>query len=143
MCKEFIGPTNGPSNHKGIIGDEIQNCENIEIFEDFVIMHGTPLPEFELIDLTTDQAYLYRIIKVIESDVIDYELFKLKPGKIFHSRWLTIANRLCRLYVTKNNPETELTLLMPFIVSVYGPSWFEIKQQWSQIKLKEFNYPKV
>ena len=79
MCKEFIGPTNGLLNHKGIIGDEIQNCENIEIFEDFVIM--PPLPEFELIDLRTDQAYLYRIIKVIETGVIDYELFKLKPER--------------------------------------------------------------
>ena len=46
-----------------------------EIFEDFAIIHGTSLPQFELIDLNTDQAYLYRIIKVIQTGVIDYELF--------------------------------------------------------------------
>ena len=111
LCKEFIGPANGPSNHNGIIGDEIQNCENIEIFEDFVIMQGTPLPEFELNDLSMDLAYSYRIIKVIQTGVIDYELFKLKPRKISHSSWLTTANRLCRLYVTKNNLEIELSLI--------------------------------
>ena len=130
LCKEYIGSANGPSNHKGIIGEEIQNCENIEIFEDFVIMHGTPLPEFELNDLSMDKTYSDRIIKVIQMGVIDYKLFKLKPRKISHSRWLTTANRLCRLYVTKNNSEIELKLLINFIVSVYGPSWFEIKQQW-------------
>ena len=44
---------------------------------------------------------------------------------------MTTANRLWRLYVTKNNREIELKLLINFIVSVYGPSLFEIKQQWS------------
>ena len=39
LCKEFIGPTKGPSNHKESIENEIQNCENVEIFENFAIKH--------------------------------------------------------------------------------------------------------
>uniref|UniRef100_A0A8D8VVF7 Uncharacterized protein n=1 Tax=Cacopsylla melanoneura TaxID=428564 RepID=A0A8D8VVF7_9HEMI len=45
-----------------------------------------------------------------------------------HSRWLTTANRILRLYVSTNNPSEGLKLLARFVIKVCAPSWFEIKQ---------------
>uniref|UniRef100_A0A8D9BH13 Uncharacterized protein n=1 Tax=Cacopsylla melanoneura TaxID=428564 RepID=A0A8D9BH13_9HEMI len=50
------------------------------------------------------------------------------PGKMAHSRWLTTANRILQLYVSTNNPSEGLKLLAQFVIKVYAPSWFEIKQ---------------
>ena len=44
-----------------------------------------------------------------------------------HSRWLTKANRILRLYVSQDDPSTALQLVTLFIVQVYVPEWFFIK----------------
>jgi hypothetical protein len=44
-----------------------------------------------------------------------------------HSRWLTTANRILRLYISTKNPVQTLQLLAKFIVQVYAPVWFGIK----------------
>ena len=52
----------------------------------------------------------------------------MKPGKICHSRCLTTAIRILRLYVAKSNTSQGLILLTEFIVKVYAPMWFSIRQ---------------
>ncbi|BES87539.1 Hypothetical protein NTJ_00345 [Nesidiocoris tenuis] len=44
-----------------------------------------------------------------------------------HSRWITTANRILRLYVSTKEPTPNLRLLVEFIMKVYVPSWFNIK----------------
>ena len=44
-----------------------------------------------------------------------------------HSRWLTVANRTLRLYVSTLDPSYELKELVVFIIKVYAPMWFAIK----------------
>ncbi|KAK4882474.1 hypothetical protein RN001_005793 [Aquatica leii] len=44
-----------------------------------------------------------------------------------HSRWLTTANRLLRLYISTKNPSYNLTILTEYVMKVYAPTWFEIK----------------
>lgn len=46
-----------------------------------------------------------------------------------HSRWLTSANRILRLYVSTLNPSENLQLLVNYVVKVYAPIWFLIKQK--------------
>lgn len=48
-------------------------------------------------------------------------------GKIVHSRWLTTANRVLRLYVGTNNPPEKIVILVTFIMKSYAPMWFSIK----------------
>ena len=56
---------------------------------------------------------------------------KRDPGTLSHSRWLTAANRVLRLYVSTENPSKELVSLVIFIIRVYAPTWFDIKRNSS------------
>ena len=67
------------------------------------------------------------------------ELALKSPGKISHSRWLTTANRVLRLYASTSEPSESLILIVDFIVKVYIPSWFTIKKNSSA----EFGAPNV
>ena len=55
------------------------------------------------------------------------ELSKRDPGKLNHSRWLTTANWILRLYVSIKHPSYELSVMAEFIIRVYAPMWFRIK----------------
>lgn len=50
-----------------------------------------------------------------------------------HARWLTTANRICRLYVATVKPSQQLKDLVKFILTVYAPAWFLIKRNHSCI----------
>ena len=50
------------------------------------------------------------------------------PGNINLARWVTLANRLLRLYVPVSELSNELTSLVHYVMDVYAPSWFEIKR---------------
>ena len=49
------------------------------------------------------------------------------PGKLHHARWLTLANRVLRLYVSTPNPCNKLHDLVKIIMNCYAPGWFYIK----------------
>ena len=53
-------------------------------------------------DLSTDQAYGYRITQAIRAGELPKDLALLEIGPVSHSRWLTTANRLCRMWVSKH-----------------------------------------
>lgn len=48
-----------------------------------------------------------------------------------HARWLTTANRLCRLYIATIIPSQQLKDIVTFILKVYAPAWFRIKRNKS------------
>ena len=50
-----------------------------------------------------------------------------------HSRWLTTAKRVFRLYVTKTDPDEKLVILATYVMKVYGPMGFTIKSSPSCI----------
>ena len=82
--------------------------------------------------MSADQAYLYGIIRAIINGsnqfTIDKGLLTASPGKLHNARWLTLANRILRLYCTFENPSKELTLLVRFVIDVYSPTWFDVVQ---------------
>ena len=55
------------------------------------------------------------------------QLAKRSPGKMFHARWLTKANRILRLYVSLSDPSENIKDLVTIILRVYAPAWFWIK----------------
>lgn len=87
------------------------------------------LPLMDFADLSTDQKYLYEITVAISSNNLSADLANRNSGKITHSRWLTIANRILRLYVSSVKPSKNLRTLTQFVVKVYAPVWFEIKSK--------------
>ena len=50
------------------------------------------------------------------------------PGKLHGARWITLANRILRLYCSARVPSTELERLVEFLVNVYVPAWFDVVQ---------------
>ena len=78
-------------------------------------------------ELSCDQKYLYEIIRAVETGHVFERLANLYPGKMAHSRWLTTANRIMRLYVSVKNPSDTLKNIAHFVSTVYAPGWFIIK----------------
>ena len=79
-------------------------------------------------DLSTDQKYLYKIFQAVGTGNCSPELEALCPGKLSNARWLTLANRLLRLYVATKKPSQALKILVQYIQNVYAPCWFLIKK---------------
>ena len=68
---------------------------------------------------------------MVTTGIVDEDLLLMKVGNVSHARWLTTANRFCRVYVSKHGligeDEKKLRAIVTFIVSHYFPMWFEIK----------------
>ena len=119
------GKTTGPKCFSGPIGSELQKCETMPIVEFTAI--PSILPEITSNDLSTNQKYLHDIMTAVSTGVFSSDLANMEPGPLNHSRWLTTANRILRLYATKTNPEEKLVMLATYVMKVYGPMWFTIK----------------
>ncbi|KAF2902020.1 hypothetical protein ILUMI_04171 [Ignelater luminosus] len=87
--------------------------------------------DFIATNVSTDQKYLYEICQAVSTGSSSPELANRQPGKMVHSRWLTSANRLLRLYVSTFNLSENLQLLVNYVIKVYAPIWFLIKQNTS------------
>ena len=100
------------------------------------------------IDISKDQTYLFDICKGIELGTVSDTLATKEPGPLIHSRWLTTANRILRLYVSAEQPSAELVLLTDYVLQVYAPVWFSMKLEpecfkgtkylWLMAKLSRF-----
>ena len=141
LCKKLIGPTESSSQWKGALGKSLETCEALSLpSKDIQRISGGPsLSELDVKDLGHDEAYLCKIIKAIQSGVIDKTLLREKPGPMSHARWLTTACRICRLFISQDQPCEELHLLTPFVACHYGPIWFSIKSNsWCTDGWKHF-----
>lgn len=120
------GPTAGPRNFSGTIGQELEHCEDmaVKIFEKIKTEDMPELPQNIFRDLSSDQKYLYQIINAVRKGKCEQTLANCKPGPLNHARFLTLSNRILRLYISKEKPSLTLTFLATFVVQVYGPMWF-------------------
>lgn len=125
LFEKVDGGTTGPTSHSGPIGKMLTNCENLPV-TNFKSMNCS-LPTIDKSELSTDQKYLFLICEAINSGSCSEEVANLNPGNLSNSRWLTKANRICRLYIATENPSFELKLMTQFVLTVYAPSWFRIK----------------
>lgn len=126
------GSTSGPKAYSGPIGKELAVCETKTPVPFCAVAGNLPeLPENVVNELSTDQSYLYEICQAIISGSCSPDLASRQPGKMAHSRWLTTANRILRLYVSTASPSYNLQLLVNYVVKVYAPVWFQIKQKSS------------
>lgn len=119
------GDTSGPRGFSGDIGKSLANCNSLPVQQFQPI--DSEIPIILKLDLSTDQQYLYDMCQTIVSGVCCSRLAKRDPGKIVHSRWLTLANRVLRLYISTSIPSESLQTLATFIIKVYAPCWFSIK----------------
>lgn len=99
--------------------------ENLPI-TNFRPIRSENLPKLVPDDLSTDQKYLWDICQAVASGVCTESLLQRNPGKLAHSRWLTAANRILRLYVSTKEVSKNLTLT-EYVMKIYAPVWFHIK----------------
>lgn len=126
------GCTSGPREYSGPIGKQLAGCENRTAVTFCAVAGNLPeLPKTVVDELSTDQKYLYEICQAIASGSCTPELANRQPGKMAHSRWLTCANRILRLYISTVNPSDNLQMLVNYVVKAYAPIWFLIKQKIS------------
>ena len=86
---------------------------------------GDPLVELSdevLKDMSTDQVYGWRIVQDIRSDNLTMDLGLLEIGPVNHARWLTTANRICRIWISnhglKGKSLNNLRSLVEYIIWV-------------------------
>ena len=82
----------------------------------------------EVMEISGDQKYLLDIVLVIEGSLPPKSIRFRDPGKQGHARWLTLASRICRLYISEPEPTEALIEMTTYIVNVYAPIWFTIKR---------------
>lgn len=126
LFQTLDGETTGPKSFSGLIGSQLKNCEKLPV----VKFQSTDceIPDIERKILSKDQQYLLDISLAIKSGTCTVDLAIREPGPISHSRWLTTANRVLRLYMSVESPSEEHLILVRFILKSYMPIWFKIKK---------------
>ncbi len=128
------GPTSGANTFAGPIRRRFSpDLEQLQIvkFTPIAFQQGLPnLPEEVVQDLSWDQNYLFEICAAIVKGHVQPELAKRKLGRMSHSRWLTTAARLCRLYVSVTSTDaiaSSLYALTSYVVVIYARQRFSIR----------------
>ena len=144
MFEALDGKTSGKDSWTGPIGKLLSKTQEFPLDPKFKVIEGGNLPELsddEIRDLSTDQKYLYRILQVIRTGKIPPDFEKYNIGPLNHARWLTLANRICRLYISQvrlsSKLKSDLFQVVEFILLCYGPGWFNIKSKPSLIHSPE------
>ncbi|CAH0555064.1 unnamed protein product [Brassicogethes aeneus] len=95
LFQHLDGLTTGPPEFSGPIGKKLSECDKLQ-----VINVESDLPvDVDETELSTDQKYLLQICRAVVSGNVSDSVARRDPGKVSHSRWLTKANRLLRLYI--------------------------------------------
>jgi hypothetical protein len=127
LFEHIDGKTSGPRSFNGPIGVMLQKCEKMPV------VSYEPIPcEFTFVtfnNLSSDQQYLLHICQAVISGHCPVSLSHRQPGKLVMSRWVTMANRVLRLYVATEQPDENLKTVAEFIVRVYAPMWFAVKSK--------------
>ncbi|KAJ8387960.1 hypothetical protein AAFF_G00147510 [Aldrovandia affinis] len=142
LIVDLDGPTLSDNKLSGPIGKLLDSATDLDINPNFSqIFVGSPLiklPDKVIQDLSTDQHYGYNIVCAVKDGVLPARLALLEIGPVNHSRWLTTANRLLRLWVSKHGLKGKnlknLQFIVEFIIGVYYPCWFNVKVKHSWIE---------
>lgn len=132
FIQHLDGKTTGPHTYSGDIGKLLKNSVGLPVKKFASI--ASELPVIDSLILSTDQKYLYDICTAIKSGMCKSGLAERNPGNMSHSRWLTTANHILRVYIGTLKPTKNLKEIVLFIIKVYAPTWFSIKKQNSCTK---------
>lgn len=126
------GVTTGPRSFTGVLGTALQNAALTKL----PIVAFAPIdPAGAYLDvdddreLSSDQNYLLIAWRATCDGTWSGSDACRSPGALCHSRWLTFANRLLRLYASTSCPSAELVHLVTYVIRVYAPSWFAIRRR--------------
>ena len=127
VLEALDGSTSGPRGFSGSIGRQLETCTLHPVTFSNTVRLTEPLSNLDPKELSTDQQYLLEICNSISNGDCSVDLASRNPGYLNHSPWLTTANRILQLYVSKSNPSDKFLTLVTFIIRVYAPTWFKVK----------------
>ncbi|GBN09874.1 hypothetical protein AVEN_31844-1 [Araneus ventricosus] len=81
------------------------NCEKLLIIN----FESTDLDEINInkTDLSEDPQYILDIVKANQTGQCALDLAVRDPGPLNHSRWLTCANRVLRLFISQTRSSSD------------------------------------
>lgn len=126
VFEHLYGKSKSGNTLNGEIASDLEICHTFEIVS-FKKIHVPRFPKIEASELSQDQAYLFNMAEAVMSGHISTKLAEHTPGKICLSRWLTLAGRILRLYVSEINPSPKLLILVNFVLKIYVPHWQSVK----------------
>ena len=121
------GAMTGPHSFDGPIGKSISTSLQQPLVN-FAVIVGEPITCDKHV-LSSDQLYFFEIVNAVRTGIVSENFESRLPGRLNHARWLTLANRVLRLYISTEAPSNELKLLVTFIVNSYAVVWFDIKKK--------------
>lgn len=132
---EADGKMTGPIGFSGPIGKKIVSCENMRIVSFAKVPFNIDITQLAGISHTfsSDQKYLFDICCAVANAACGADLAKRSSGKLNHARWLTLANRVLRLFVSTAKPTNTLKMIVHYIMAVYAPCFFKAKYQSSML----------
>ena len=128
---QALDGTTSSDSFSGLVGRSLKGCVTEWGIAKFAAISSPDLPTLpeDVVDaLSSDQYYRYKICTAIAKGYVDADLALLEIGPIVHSRWLTLAYRILRFYVSNVQPTNTLEALTRFCTQIYFPSWFQISQ---------------
>ncbi len=125
VVRFYYGKHKGPKDFP-ILGPELEICHTLPVIK-FKKICSKFFPKMEIEGLSNDQKYLFAMGLAVRSGKVDPRLAYYTPGPLNHARWLTMAARILRLYVSKVNPSKELVALTTYIIKVYISFWQAVK----------------
>lgn len=130
---EADGRMVGPNGFSGPLGKKITTCEKMKIETFAKVPFNVDMTQIAEIShtLSSDQKYMFDICCAISNGGCSDSLSKRSPGKLNHARWLTLANRILRLYVSTTKPTANLKMILKYIMTAYAPCFFHAKHNSS------------
>lgn len=128
VYEELYGKSKGPNKLQGDLGDSLEICHTLPTVK-FKVIRVANFPKFDTKSMSQDQQYLFQLAAAVSSGKISVRLASRTPGKLCQSRWLTLAARILRFYITQLKPSPNLTILALYIMKIYIPHWQMVKTQ--------------
>ena len=135
LFSSLDGKTNSRDGWTGPIGKLVSKINSMDRLDTFELMSSleplVELPEDILNGMSTDSKVCYKLLKALHTGKLDISLSKVLCGPLSHSRWLTLAEAVILLHMSKHNLQGEdlrkFELILKFVSQVYLPVWFEVK----------------
>ena len=131
ISKSTIGVSPTPGIYKGPLADQLTgdiHLQSVTHFTAIKTSNKLELSEEFIEDLSNDQRLLYECYKAVTTGKISEEWLGRRIGPMTEARWMTRSIRVLALYTRKQNPSDSVIDLVKFIIHIYVPGWFSIKQ---------------
>ncbi|KAG0722390.1 hypothetical protein GWK47_006057 [Chionoecetes opilio] len=135
LITSIDGPTSSDTGFTGPVCSLLSSVNEMQYNAEFRGVPGgedlTEIPEYILVNMSTDQQVSYQLVQAVKRGVLPSELQEIKCGKVSHSRWLTTAQSLMYMWTRKHGLTGKelntLEILVKYCLQVYFKLYYDIK----------------